>query len=313
MRRAVWLVGHLCRLGLAGVFLLAGTIKALDPEGFATEVTQYGILPAMAVHPFAYLMIVVELAVGVALLLNFRPVESLVVSAALMVMFISAIGFALATGQPLTECGCFGSNMPRTPQETLREDVGFLAAAVFGFFALRGRALRGGARQGGGVAAGTRPVRPWKGAVVAGVTLASGAFVIASPHLPIDDFATALKPGVRWEALNVAMADADLGKGRRLVALMGMRDEGSARALAVLNAMAASGTVQIVGLYADDDAAYNEFFWTRGPAFPLYHATSSDLRRLHRRLPRFFTLKDGVVTATWPEPPTPQQVAGALE
>jgi len=70
---------------------------------------------------------------------------------------------------------------------------------------------------------------------------------------------------------------------------------------------------QLIGLYADDYAAYNEFFWTRGPAFPLYHATSSDLRRLHRRLPRFFTLKDGVVTATWPEPPTPQQVTGALE
>ena len=309
MARLLRLAGHLCRLGLAWVFLLAGVLKALDPEGFVQEVGQYGILPGVLTRAFAYLLIPLEVAAGVALLLNFRPVVSLSVAAVMMLMFIGAVGYAIATDQPVTDCGCFGANMPRTPQETLKEDIGFLAAALFGMFA-----LRGGRRRGVEPEAAV-PLRGlgWKGAAIAGVTLASGAFVIASPHLPLDDFATALKPGVRWESLHVALAEADLGKGRHLVALMGLREPATIESLDRLNRIAAEGKVPVIGLYADDDAAYNEFFWTRGPSFPLYHATSSDLRRLHRRLPRFFTVKEGVVTATWPEPPSNEEIIRALE
>src|SRR5262245_58100746 len=131
--------GHLCRLLLAGVLLLAGLLKALNPEGLAQEVGQYGMLPVALIRPFAYLLIPIEVAAGVALLINFRPVVSLPAAALLMAIFIGAVSYAIVTDQPVTECGCFGSNMPRTPQETLKEDLVFLAAALFGAFALRDR------------------------------------------------------------------------------------------------------------------------------------------------------------------------------
>lgn len=296
-------VGHLCRLALAFVFLSAGFFKGLDPEGFAHEVGQYGLLQGAVAHLFAYVLIPLEVAVGVALLLNFRPVLSFSVAAALMLMFLGAVGYAIVTGQPLTDCGCFGRNLPRTPQQTLSEDLGLLAAAVVGLLASLRRAEASGASGG----------RRWKAPALLVTALSSGAFVIASPFLPIDDLVTALRPGVRWHDLNVALAEMDLGKDKHLVVIMGMQDSATADALEPLNRMAAAGRLSIVGLYADDDTAYNQFFWTRGPAFPLYHAAPSDLRPLHRRLPRFFTVKDGTVTATWETVPTEQQVEKALE
>jgi uncharacterized membrane protein YphA (DoxX/SURF4 family) len=295
-RRAVRLLGHLCRLGLAYVFLAAGVLKGLDPEGFASEVAQYGLLPGALVIPFAYVMIPIEVAVGAALLLNFRPALTLSAATALMLIFIGAIGYALATDQPLEGCGCFGRALVRTPLDTLKEDVVFLAAGLVGLFALKGGHGRG----------------RWKGPVVAAIALASGAFVIASPHLPLDNMATGVRPGVVWQDLGVALAEADLTRGAQLVALMGMRDEASAAALEPLNALAASGAISIVGLHGDDDAAYNEFFWSRGPAFPIYKVAPSDMKRMHRRLPRFLAVKEGRIVATWGALPSAAQIEATL-
>lgn len=290
------LVGHLCRLGLAVVFLTAGALKMLDPEGFAKEIAQYGLLPGSLTGLFASILLPIEVAVGAALLLNFRPVLALSLATGMLVLFIGAIGFALATDQPLEACGCFGRNISRTPSQTLIEDCLFLAAAVLGLAGLRG------------VQTSSR----WKGAVLLLVVVASSAFVIASPHLPIDDLATSIHPGARWVELGVGLAEVDLGLGGHLVAIMGMKDDATAVQLPALNALASAGRFSVVGLHGDEDDAYNEFFWSRGPAFPIYKITASDLRVMHRRLPRCFTVKDGTVTATWPGIPSAEAAAAAL-
>lgn len=294
--RVLRIVGHLCRLALAWVFLFAGAIKALDPDGFAAEVGQYGIVTGTLASGLAYILIPVEVALGAALLLNFRPTIALAASTLLMAIFIGAIGYALATDRPLQGCGCFGRAVVRTPQQTLVEDLVFLAAGVVGLAALRG------AGEG----------RRWKAAAVGVVALASGAFVAASPSLPLDDVATELKPGVLWADLGVALAEADLTQGRHIVVLLGMRDEASAAAIEPLNELAASGRFPMIGLHGEDEAAYNEFFWSRGPAFPIYALASSDMKRLHRRLPRLFAVADGTVTATWGAIPPAGELEEAL-
>lgn len=300
---AVRAAGHLCRLLLAFVFLAAGALKALHPDGFADEVARYGILSGAAARVLAYLLIPAELVLGGALLLNYRPTMSLSAAVGLLLVFMAAIGYAIATDQPLQECGCFGRNTPRTPQQTLVEDVAFVGAGLLGLFALSGR-RPASMTPGGG---------RWKAAALGVVLVGSGAFVVASPHLPIDDYATALRPGVRWEDLGVALAEADLSKGRWFVALLGMNDEASGEAVLSLNRMADGGPAAVIGLQGDDDEASNEFFWTRGPAFPLYHIAPTDMSRLHRRLPRYFMLVGGRVTATWDSIPGPDRIGGLLE
>ncbi len=299
-------LGHACRLGLALVFLLAGFLKAANPEGFGREVVEYGILSEAAAHFFAYLLLPLEIAVGAALLLDYRRELALSFASGLMVMFIGAISYAMLTGQPIEGCGCFGQNSARTPAQTLTEDFGFLAAGLLAFFTLRGPGRTTGGR-------GTRPDgRRWKGTVLAMTVLASTAFVLASPHLPIDEVVTPLAPGVEWERLGVPLAEMDLAEGAHLVALLGLRHEASRTTLDALNGIAHAG-ISVVGLYEDDEEAYSEFFWEFGPAFPLYHVTPSDMRALYRRLPRSFALNDGVITATWNGVPTPQDLEAALE
>jgi hypothetical protein len=279
---------HLCRLVLAFVYLASGALKALDPQGFGAEVARYGLLQGTVATVFAYTLIPLELAVGAALLLDYRGFLGFPAGACLMVMFIGAVGFAIATDQPLEGCGCFGRNVHRTPAQTIVEDLGFLAAGLLGLIA--------GRRQDR--ATGPRSPRRWKAATVTAVLLSSSAFVAASPHLPIDNVATALRPGVTWEELGVTLPDVALSKGTHVVAVMGMTDEASAEALPALNALAADGT-SVVGLYDDGEEAYSQFFWNLGPAFPLHYVAPTDLKQLYRRRPRFFALREGVVIATW--------------
>jgi len=289
--RTPWLwpaVYHLCRLLLAFVYLASGLLKALDPEGFGAEVARYGLLQGSVASVFAYTLIPLELAVGAALLLNYRGLLGFPAATCLMIMFIGAVGFAIATDQPLEGCGCFGRSVQRTPAQTLAEDFGFLAAGLLGLFA--------GGRQGR--AMGPRPTRRWKIATVAAVVLTTSAFVLASPHLPIDDIATALRPGVTWEDLGVTLPDVKLSGGTHVVAVMGMTDAASADALPVLNALAKEGT-SVVGLYDDGEEAYTQFFWNLGPAFPLHYVAPTDLKQLYRRRPRFFALREGAVIGTW--------------
>ena len=294
------IAGHICRLLLSAVFLMAGVLKAPDPEGFAREVASYGIVSGWGAAGVAYVLIPLELAVGLALLLNFRARLSLAVTNLLMVVFIGAIGFALATGQPLESCGCFGSNAPRTPQQTLLEDLGFLAAGVIGMMVLRPKPSRDGVRPG-----------RWKPVLVAVAAAGSGAFVVAAPYLPIDNLATSLAPGVTWKSLGVALAEVDMTQGEHLVVLMGLTEPQSQEAVDALNELA--GSLPVTGLHTDDDAAFNEFFWTRGPAFPLYYIASSDMKRLHRRLPRVFAIAGGTVTATWNGAPDVTEAGRALQ
>ncbi len=299
LRSGLWVLGHIARLVLGVVYLWAGVLKAPDPLGFARDIAQYGIISGWAATVFAFLLVPAEVALGCALLLNFRPRLSLAMACALMVMFIAAISYALAAGQPLEDCGCFGSNAPRTPQQTLAEDGVFLALGLAGL-----AGVRAGSARGAGAA------RQWKAALLAATAAGSGAFVVAAPHLPIDDLATKLAPGVTWKSTKVALPEVDLTQGAHLVALLRLTDDASLGSMDALNVLAQR--LPLVGLHSDDEAVYNRFFWTHGPAFELHYLATSDMRSLHRGLPRFFAVRDGIVTATWSEVPVESDAARAL-
>ncbi len=79
-----------------------------------------------------------------------------------------------------------------------------------------------------------------------------------------------------------------------------------------INAIAMNGNLDVLALYSGDEEEYGVFFWTQGPAFPLYHVAPTDLGLLHRRLPRYFALSNGVVKATWATLPTEQEAVEVL-
>ncbi|CAB4739521.1 MAG: DoxX family membrane protein [Actinobacteria bacterium] len=101
-----WLT-FLFRLILGGVLLVAGALKVTDPYGSATSVRAYQILPIDLANFLGFVLPYAEVAIGIFLIVGIWVRLAAIAGAALMVMFIIAIGQAWARGISL-DCGCFG-------------------------------------------------------------------------------------------------------------------------------------------------------------------------------------------------------------
>ncbi|MBI1949889.1 MAG: hypothetical protein HYS34_00810, partial [Acidobacteria bacterium] len=166
-------------MALGLIFLMAGVLKALDPAEFVHQVQGYGFLAAGLAAYAAPALIVLEIALGVALLAGARPLWAGLASIALLAAFIFIEAYGLSIGR--TEaCGCFGAFVERTPGQVIAEDLLFAALAVLAIWGLRG----------------------WRGlavrravAVTSAGALLAGGLVTASPSLPIDRYVTRLAVG----------------------------------------------------------------------------------------------------------------------
>jgi uncharacterized membrane protein YphA (DoxX/SURF4 family) len=98
------------RLALGVVFLLAGVGKAIDPVGFARDIRAYQMLPGVAVTVMAYGLPWLEIALAVYLLAGLYLRWAAAITGLLLVIFMIAMGQALARGLTLT-CGCFGAGI----------------------------------------------------------------------------------------------------------------------------------------------------------------------------------------------------------
>jgi uncharacterized membrane protein YphA (DoxX/SURF4 family) len=129
-------ISLLVRLGLAGVFAVAGWLKVGDLAASGRAVNAYEIMPydvavtVGAIQPF------LELAVAALLLVGLATRLAAWVSAALMVAFIAGISSAWAKGLNI-DCGCFSKGGQLAPGEVpnylpdILRDLAFLAMAVF--------------------------------------------------------------------------------------------------------------------------------------------------------------------------------------
>ena len=99
----------ICRLGLGGLFGLAGVIKLRNPQSFADAIHAFKLLPPH-LNVFASLAFPwVELFVAIALVLGFWTRAAATVAVVLTISFIIAIGSVMARADVVvTECGCFG-------------------------------------------------------------------------------------------------------------------------------------------------------------------------------------------------------------
>ncbi|KPM56789.1 DoxX family protein [Frankia sp. R43] len=96
------------RVGLGAVWLVAGLLKVDDPDGMVRSVRAFRILPESLVHPVAYAVPFVEIALGVLLIVGLTVRLGAFVSAALFAVYIAAISSAAARGLRI-DCGCFST------------------------------------------------------------------------------------------------------------------------------------------------------------------------------------------------------------
>ena len=129
-----WLLG----VGLGAVFIYASIDKIEQPREFARIVYHYrligpsaalGFVPANAL---AVILPWVEALTGLLLAVGLWRREAALTSALLLVMFLVAVGWALAHGIDVENCGCFSvSGEGRAAGVKLvLQDLGLLAIAL---------------------------------------------------------------------------------------------------------------------------------------------------------------------------------------
>ena len=292
-------IAHLARLALGVIFLLAALLKVADTGLFVEQIQGYDITPASWAPFLARFFLAIELGLACALIAGYRPRFTLPATVALLVVFMSAIGWAWAHGYT-GECGCFGSHgVASGPLGALIEDSLFLVLAAIAWVGLRRREGSGAARWQLGAA--------WTGLLL-GLLLPPVA-----ARLPIDGMVTAAHAGARFDHIIVEGFEGDIQHGDYLFALLDPKQPGSAAAVEPLNALSDIDDVpQVVGVARGSNDDLVEFILEHDAYFEMGHAPPAALRRFYRKLPVYLLVRDGVIQSVWVgTAPTAGDVRGA--
>jgi uncharacterized membrane protein YphA (DoxX/SURF4 family) len=302
--RLYWL-GTAAGIFLGAVLLVAVWAKALDPAAFAEQIRVEGLDVLLSAQVVALIALILEAALGLALVLGVRRLWVLVPAALLVAFFVFLTGrtwWMSSHGLREAEsCGCFGNLVQRTPAQAFWQDLLLLVPALLLSFVGRPPQYR---------SAGFPRIRT---ALVAAATIAVAVFAWKAPELPLDDIATRLSPGVEVEEICAgATEDAvcldtvapELKQGSHLVVMADLEDPALGKAVAGLNKIKDEGG-DVWVLSASPSEQHRAFFWRFGPAFQVVETPEPLLRPLYRRLPRSFRVEDGRVTETFAGlPPT---------
>jgi len=132
MRRLVRLLG---RFALGAVFIVAAGPKIADPPSFAHMMSNYRLLPAPAVNGFALFLPWLEMLTGLALVSGVFWRTGVKFAAALLAVFILAIGVNLARDRAV-QCGCFDVHAAEKSHAQLIGEMKWVLARDAGLLAL---------------------------------------------------------------------------------------------------------------------------------------------------------------------------------
>ncbi|HOX25550.1 MAG TPA: MauE/DoxX family redox-associated membrane protein [Candidatus Krumholzibacteria bacterium] len=106
--RGTWrdLIVVASRWAVGVVFLVASIDKLAHPGAFAQNIANYRLIPLVLLHPFAWLLPVVEAVVGLALIVGWQRRGAALLATIMTAVFIAAIASALARDLDIS-CGCF--------------------------------------------------------------------------------------------------------------------------------------------------------------------------------------------------------------
>ena len=129
------------RLGFGGMLVLSGLLKLRDPSGFAVEIANFQLVPALAPYLAASLP-ATEIVLGLGLVFlpaSWRP-AAIAGVVLLLLVFTVAVGSAYLRGINIA-CGCFGGGGDAIGPLTLARNLSLLAA-VAALLALEARSRR---------------------------------------------------------------------------------------------------------------------------------------------------------------------------
>src|SRR5688572_3295105 len=130
-------VDQFSRFLVGGLFIFSGLIKLNDPIGTEIKLEEYFEVFATDFGSFFHyfipyaleigvVLIVLEVVLGVAVLINYRMTLSTKVLMALLIFF-TFLTFYSAYFDKVTDCGCFGDAIKLTPWQSFYKDLILMA------------------------------------------------------------------------------------------------------------------------------------------------------------------------------------------
>jgi uncharacterized membrane protein YphA (DoxX/SURF4 family) len=129
---APW-ISTVARVVVGGVLLLAGVLKAADPQASVAAVRAYELLPAGLATIVGWGLPFAEIALGLLLLVGLATRLVAAAAAVLLLVFVAAVASAAVRGLSI-DCGCFGAGGRVASGDTaygaeIARDVGLLLLA----------------------------------------------------------------------------------------------------------------------------------------------------------------------------------------
>ena len=137
------IIDYIARFLVGGLFIFSGLIKLNDPRGTEIKLKEYfevfaadfgsffEIFVPLAL-PMGLFLIILEIVLGVAVLIQYRMNQTTWILLLLMIFF-TFLTFYSAYFNKVTDCGCFGDAIPLTPWESFWKDI-FLMVFVLHLF-----------------------------------------------------------------------------------------------------------------------------------------------------------------------------------
>jgi uncharacterized membrane protein YphA (DoxX/SURF4 family) len=121
------------RLVLGGVFLVAGSLKVIDPQSSVNAVRAYRLLPSSVTTLVGWGLPFAEIALGILLIAGVGTRVAAAIAAVLLVVFMAGVASAALRGLSI-DCGCFGGGGDVAPGQTaygveIVRDLGLLLLA----------------------------------------------------------------------------------------------------------------------------------------------------------------------------------------
>jgi hypothetical protein len=276
--------------GAVGLILIvASVLKATDIHLFIRQIEDYGIIA----HPsllalIAWGLIACEFVFGVALLVFYRPIIVLPLTALLFLFFIGVTGYGWLTGNT-ENCGCFGAWFKRSPLEGALEGILLLTATVFIWIGQRNYEVK------------ISRFKAWSVMVafIIGLTLPL-AFQFSLIQVGESQFASAEKELVRLqtEELN----NVDLSRGTYFVVLMDTECPPCQEGVMDINMLGENNSrFAIIALSPNDQSEQDRFIETFQPIYPVVKIEEQPFWNLlgTGETPRYFLVRDGNVLKLW--------------
>lgn len=135
------IIGHLCALVVAGVFIYAALGKIREPRQFAMDIKNYQMVPQRYVNLMAILMPWWEVGGALALIAPRTRRGGALVVGALLLMFIAAVSYAAIYKGLHIDCGCWGkAGATSAGWKTIGVDVALLLMTILSVNLTKSRA-----------------------------------------------------------------------------------------------------------------------------------------------------------------------------